>query len=143
VKGEIARSAARGIVAAMAMTGLRTVTEGLGWLERSPPDAIADEHARELLHRAKLNSDVAIELAHWGYGGFGGAAFGMLPERFRRHAWSGPLYGLAIWLAFETGLAPLLGLRHAEQKKVVARLANAADHVLYGVVVAGSWPHEG
>jgi hypothetical protein len=142
VKGEIVRSAARGMVAAMAMTGLRTVTEGIGLLERSPPDAIADEHARELLQRAKLNSNVAIELAHWGYGGFGAVAFGILPERFRRHTWAGPLYGLAIWLAFEAGLAPLLGLRHAERKQVVARLAIAADHVLYGAVVAGSWPHE-
>jgi hypothetical protein len=31
------------------------------------------------------------ELAHWAYGCMGGAAFGLLPARLRRHSWSGPL----------------------------------------------------
>jgi hypothetical protein len=126
----------------MAMTGLRTVTEGLGLLQQSPPDAIAEEHANDLLDRMDLDRDVAIELAHWAYGGLGALPFGLLPEAVRRKAWSGPLYGLAVWLGFEMGVAPLLGLRHLEQKKIVGRLAIAADHVLYGTVVARTGPHE-
>ena len=38
---EAIRGGARGAVAAMAMTGMRRVTTGLGLLERTPPDALA------------------------------------------------------------------------------------------------------
>jgi len=131
---------ARGVVAAMAMTGMRTATGALGLLEQSPPDAIADEHANELIARLGLNREAAVELAHWAYGGLGGLAFGLLPAALRRHVWAGPVYGLGTWLAFELGVAPLLGLRHLQQKKVVSRVALAADHLLYGAVVARSTP---
>ena len=39
----MARSAARGVIAAMAMTGMRRVTTGLGLLEQAPPDAMAEQ----------------------------------------------------------------------------------------------------
>ena len=61
----------------------------------------------------------------------------MLPTRFRRHGTAGPAYGLAIWLAFELGIAPLLHVQYAVERQVVGRLVLALDHVLYGVVVAG------
>ena len=75
----------------------------------------------------------ATELAHWGYGALGGAAFALLPESLRSRRAAGPLFGLAIWVGFERVIAPLLGLRR-EGRRV--RAALAADHVLYGVLVA-------
>ncbi|MBA2384509.1 MAG: hypothetical protein H0V68_07600, partial [Actinobacteria bacterium] len=50
---------------------------------------------------------------------------------------SGPVYGIVAWLAFETVLAPVLGLPTKERWQISDRLAVAADHVLYGLVVSG------
>jgi hypothetical protein len=61
----IARSGARGLLAAMAMTGMRTVTANLGLLEKSPPAAIVEQRAprgiqRRLVHRAMLALDHSL-----------------------------------------------------------------------------------
>jgi hypothetical protein len=131
------QAAARGVIAAMAMTGMRKLTMGLGLVEQVPPEMVAQEGVPALLaripheHRAEV-----LELAHWAYGGAGGAVFGALPAAIRRHLWAGPAYGLAIWLGFEAGIAPLVGLKGAREWRVSERLAIAADHLLYGVVVA-------
>ena len=60
----------------------------------------------------------------------------MLPEGLRRSSWSGPVYGLVLWLGFELGIAPLLGLRHAKEPRPAEQIALAADHVLYGFVLS-------
>jgi hypothetical protein len=127
----------RGAIAAMAMTGMRAFTVDLGIVEQSPPEAIFKQRARGLIRGVPRNRRrSAIELAHWGYGAAGGAAFGMLPESVRRRAWSGPLYGLAVWLGFEIGIAPLLGLKQARKLRLAERAALAADHLLYGLVLS-------
>ena len=86
----------------------------------------------------------AVELAHWGYGAAGGATFAILPARLRRRAWAGPAYGLVVWLGFEAVIAPVLGLKQATQPRVAERLALAADHLLYGLVLSEMRrrPHE-
>ena len=134
----IAHAAARGLVGAMAMSGMRKLTGGLGLLDESPPDAIAEEHADHFLARLPINRDVAVEVAHWTYGAVGGALFGALPRAVRRHAWSGPAYGVASWLVYEAAIAPVLGLTARRQTTITGRLALAADHVLYGTVVGRS-----
>ena len=58
----------------------------------------------------------------------------------RRHRWAGPLYGLVLWLGFELGIAPVLGLSQAQRVRVIDRLALAADHLLYGVVLSATRP---
>ncbi len=127
------RAGLRGLVAAMAMSGMRQMTTGLGWLERIPPEEVLNDEGPSGRPRARA----AVELAHWTYGSAGGAAFGLLPTALRRSRLAGPVYGLAVWLTFELGIAPVLGVRSADRRTVVSRLALAADHVLYGVVVAG------
>ncbi len=134
----IAHAAVRGVVGAMAMSGMRKLTGGLGLLDEVPPDAIAQEHADHFLARLRFDRDVAVEAAHWTYGAVGGALFGALPSAFRRHVWSGPVYGVASWLLYEAAIAPLLGVTAAKQKTLAGRLALAADHVLYGTVVGRS-----
>jgi hypothetical protein len=133
-----AEGAGRGAVAAMAMTGMRVLTVDVGLVQQAPPDAIARQKARGLLRRVPRNRRrTAIELVHWSYGAVGGAGFALLPDELRRRPWAGPAYGLAAWLGFELGISPLLGLRRTKRVPVAERAALAADHALYGAVLAG------
>jgi hypothetical protein len=133
-----AEGAGRGAVAAMAMTGMRVLTVDLGIVDQTPPQAIARQKARGLLRRVPRDRRrAAIELAHWSYGAAGGAVFGLLPDELRRRPWAGPAYGLAVWLGFEVGISPLIGLRRTKRVPVAERAALAADHALYGTVLAG------
>jgi len=56
----------------------------------------------------------------------------------RSHAWAGPAFGLVVWLGFELGIAPVLGLTQAKRVRPVDRLALAADHLLYGLVLSAT-----
>lgn len=136
------RAFGRGVVAAMAMTGMRRVTTGLGLVRVSPPESIAKQGAPALLARVPSRyRNVAIELAHWGYGGCAGAGFASMPRRLQRMPAAGPIFGLATWLAFDKGIAPALKLIQAERPHAVERLALLADHILYGILVAESRDH--
>ena len=139
--GEVLHAAGRGAVGAMAMTGMRVITTKLGLLEQTPPEAISRQRSRgvrALLRRApSRQQEGLIEAAHWAFGAGGGAAFGALPRTVRRRPWAGPTYGLVMWLGFELGIAPALGLSQAQRLRPVDRLALAADHLLYGVVLSG------
>ena len=130
--------ALRGAIAAMAMTGMRVVTVGLDLLPKDPPEEIFEDalpHLLELVPREYREE--AIELAHWGFGALGGATFALLPAALRSHRWSGPAYGIGAWSFFESVLAPMLGLRKPSERPTSERAAIIADHVLYGLVVAG------
>jgi hypothetical protein len=135
--GEIAHAAARGVVGAMAMSGVRAFTVSLGLVDQEPPKAILRKTTGGLIGLVpKGRRRAAIELCHWAYGAAGGAAFGALPDGVRRRAWAGPVYGLVTWLGFELGIAPALGLRHAKQPRPVDRLFLAIDHLIYGLVLS-------
>ena len=122
----------------MAMSGARRVTTNLGMAGTTPPEAIVRHHAPLPLATANRERKEAVtELAHWSYGAACGALFALLPCGLRRRRWIGPAYGLSIWLAFEVVLAPLLDLRHVEDRGGLGRFTIAMDHVLYGLVVAG------
>ena len=138
--GEVLHAAARGAVGAMAMTGMRVLTTELGLLEETPPRAISRQRARAaraLLRLAPRKQRAGlVEAAHWAFGAGAGAAFGALPGTVCRRHWAGPMYGLVVWLGFELGIAPVLGLSQAKRVRPVDRLALAADHLLYGVVLS-------
>ncbi len=135
---DVAHSGLRGVIGAMAMTGMRTFTVDLGIVEQSPPQAIAKQRrARGVLRRVpRKHRRPAVELGHWSFGGLAGAGFGLLPDALRRRAWAGPAYGLLTWLGFELVLAPALGLSQARQLRLVDRGALAVDHLLYGLVLS-------
>jgi len=134
---EIAHAGVRGAVAAMAMTGMRTLTVALGLVQQTPPQAIVRQRARGLIRRIpRRRRRAAIELMHWGYGAAGGVGFGLLPKSLHRRRWAGPLYELLLWLSFELGLAPLLGPEQAKRVRPAERTALAADHLLYGFVLS-------
>jgi hypothetical protein len=135
----VIRAGARGLVAAMAMTGTRTVTAAVGGPhEKSPPQAIVEERApRPVRELPARHRQALTELAHWGYGAGGGVLFALLPHQIRTRASAGPLYGLALWLTFELAIAPALGVRHTRHRAALWRTVIAFDHVLYGIMVAG------
>ncbi|MBV7697833.1 DUF1440 domain-containing protein [Streptomyces sp. TRM70350] len=134
----VSRAGARGLVAAMAMTGSRTVAAGIAPGERTPPQAIVEKEAPVLFSRmGRYQREAVTELLHWAYGAGGGMAFGLLPARIRRFPGTGVAYGLTFWLAFEAGIAPLLGIERGRHRKALWLVVIALDHVLYGVVVAG------
>jgi hypothetical protein len=136
-RAEIAHATLRGAVAAMAMTGMRAFTVDLGIVEQTPPSAVLKKKARGLIRQVpRTRRRAAIELAHWGYGAAGGAFFGALPDALRRKPWAGPAYGLAVWVGFEAGIAPVLGLTQARELRVAERTALALDHLLYGLVLS-------
>jgi uncharacterized membrane protein YagU involved in acid resistance len=136
--GGLADGAARGVVAAMTMTGMRRVTKGLGLVEQAPPERIATQGFPRLLALVPADHrEEAIELAHWAYGAAAGVLYGSMPAVLRRQFWAGPAYGLATWVFFETILGPaLLGLAVQENRPTRERLALAADHLLYGAVLS-------
>jgi hypothetical protein len=144
VTQRVAWGVVRGTVGAMAMTGMRQVTTGLGLVEQTPPDAIIKQRASGLLVRtprlaflvAKRQTAV-IELAHWFYGAAGGAAFAMLPHRVLRSRWVGPGYGVLTTAMFELGIVPILGLDKAKKIRPAEQLMFLADHLLYGIILAG------
>jgi hypothetical protein len=119
---------------------MRVMTTELGLLEQTPPEAVSRQRARglrALLRRAPRRQRTGlVETAHWAFGAGGGAAFGALPRTVRRRRWAGPIYGLVVWLGFELGLAPALGLSQSKRLRPVDRLTLAADHLLYGVVLS-------
>ena len=134
---DVLHAAARGAIDAMAMTGMRVFTRDLGIVKQPPPEAIAKQKAHGLLRRVpRGRRRAAVELAHWGYGAAGGALFGALPESVRLQPWAGPMYGFAIWVGFEAGIAPVLGLKQAKKLRLAERAALAADHLLYGIVLS-------
>jgi hypothetical protein len=136
--GLVARASVRGLVAAMAMTGLRVVTTRSGLPERTPPDTIVDQAAPAAVSQLpKRQREVVTQLAHWLYGASGGAAYALLAERIRRRAWSGPAYGGGLWLLFELAISPALQLEYARERPIAWRAMIILDHLLYGVIVGG------
>jgi len=135
--GELAHAGLRGVIAAMAMSGMRACTQSLGLVKQTPPQAIFRQRARFLLWSVPRKRRRAVEeLTHWSYGAVGGVTYGALPDAVRRRLWSGPIFGLALWLGFELGVAPVLGLKQSGQLRPVERAALLADHLLYGLVLS-------
>lgn len=129
--------AARGTVAAMAMSGMREVAMGLGMIERTPPEAVLREGVPALLRQVpEHRRSAAVQVAHWGYGATAGAAFGLVPARLRASKLAGPVYGVLAWGLFELVLAPALDLAHAHNARPKERAALLIDHVFFGCVVA-------
>jgi hypothetical protein len=135
MKTDALHGAVRGVIGAMSMTGTRQITADLGLVRATPPEMIA-KHARGLRRVPKARRQAAVVLLHWGVGAQGGAMYGLLPESVRRTRWSGPVWGLVIWAAFDALVGPLLGVKKGDWPNARERAALVGDHVLYGFVLS-------
>jgi hypothetical protein len=125
----------RGVAAAMAMSGVRSVTTALGLVRLTPPEEVGSHGAAPLLARVRPERrGAALELAHWSYGALGGAVFDALPTGARRSRLAGAAYGVGLWVFFETVVAPILGAPQRE-RPTSERATLIADHVLYGLLL--------
>jgi len=133
---ELPHATMRGVIAAMAMTGLRVFAVHAGLIREDPPSRLVRKQARGLLRSvSRKRRRMVVELVHWAMGALFGAVFGLLPDKVRRRAWSGPVFGVLVWLGFDRGVAPLLGLTVAEWPKGRERAVFVADHLLFGLVL--------
>jgi uncharacterized membrane protein YagU involved in acid resistance len=132
----VIHAAFRGIVGAMAMTGLRVFALHAGVIREEPPSRLTRKQGRGLLKRVRRGQRRAVvELVHWATGAVFGIAFALLPETVRRKQWSGPVYGILVWLGFDGVVAPTLGLTERSWPKGRERLVFVLDHLLFGLVL--------
>ena len=129
--------AMRGVIGSLAMSGLRQFSASLGLIEKTPPEEIADEPADGLMERVPPERRKAAVLAiHSAIGAAGGVTYGAVPNVVRQKSWSGPIWGMIIWVSYEAGVAPLLGLKHERDVPPGERATLIADHLLYGYILA-------
>ena len=127
----------RGVVGAMAMTGIRVFALHAGLIREDPPSRLTRKQARGLLKLIpRKRRRVVVELVHWAMGAAFGFVFALLPEGIRRKRWSGPVYGVLVWLGFDAIVAPALGLTERSWPKGRERAVFIADHVLFGLVLS-------
>jgi hypothetical protein len=130
-------AAFRGIVAAMAMTGVRTLAQHLGVVREDPPARVARKQAKGLLRSVpRRRRGAVVEGIHWGMGAAFGLVFGMLPDSIRLKPWSGPLYGFLVWVGFDTVAAPALGLKQRRWPHGQERTVFMIDHLLFGLILS-------
>jgi hypothetical protein len=130
-------AAFRGSVAAMAMTGVRTLAQHLGVIREDPPARVARKQAKGLLRSVpRRRRGAVVELIHWSMGAAFGLVFGLLPEPIRMKAWAGPAYGFLVWLGFDTAVAPALGLKQRRWPHGKERAVFVVDHLLFGLVLS-------
>jgi hypothetical protein len=129
-------SAFRGIVGAMAMSGVRMFAQHLGLTREDPPSRLARKQAKGLLRSVpRRRRGAVVELIHWAMGGVLGLIFGLLPERIRQQPWAGPVFGLLTWLGFDAVIAPAAGLKQRRWPHGAERAVFLVDHLLFGLVL--------
>ncbi len=134
---EIVHATLRGAIGAMAMTGVRVFAMHAGLIREDPPSRLTRKRAHGLLAKVpRKRRRTVIELVHWSMGGLFGLLFGLLPDGIRRRAWSGPVYGVLVWMGFDAVAAPALGLTERDWPKGRERAVFVADHALYGFVLS-------
>ena len=127
----------RGIIGAMAMTGLRMFAMHAGLVRDDPPARLARKQAKGLLRSVpRKRRGAVVQLIHWAIGGIFGALFGLLPESVRRRPWAGPVFGFAVWLGFDTVVAPAAGLKQHRWPHGSERAMFIVDHLLFGLVLS-------
>ena len=127
----------RGIVGAMAMTGVRMFAMHAGLVREDPPARLARKQAKGMLKSVpRKRRGAVVELIHWAVGAQLGLLFGLLPERVRLKPWAGPAFGLLAWFAFDGFGAPALGLKERRWPHGAERAVFLVDHLLFGLVLS-------
>jgi uncharacterized membrane protein YagU involved in acid resistance len=126
----------RGIVGAMAMTGVRQLASQAQVIGDDPPARMARKQGKGFLRTVpRRKRGAVVELVHWVMGALFGLVFGVLPESVRMKAWAGPVYGFLVWLGFEAVVSPALGLKQRRWPHGRERAVFVVDHLLFGLVL--------
>jgi uncharacterized membrane protein YagU involved in acid resistance len=126
----------RGIVGAMAMTGVRQFASQAQVIGDDPPARMARKQGKGLLRTVpRRKRGAVVEFVHWVMGAVFGLVFGVLPESIRMKAWAGPAYGFLVWMGFETVVSPALGLKRRRWPHGKERAVFVVDHLLFGLVL--------
>jgi uncharacterized membrane protein YagU involved in acid resistance len=126
----------RGVVGAMAMTGIRQCASQAQVIRDDPPARMARKQGKGLLRTVpRQKRGAVVELIHWVTGALFGLVFGLLPESIRMKAWAGPAYGFLVWLGFETMAAPAMGLKQRRWPHGKERFIFLIDHLLFGLIL--------
>jgi uncharacterized membrane protein YagU involved in acid resistance len=126
----------RGIVGAMAMTGIRQFASQAQIIRDDPPARMARKQGKGMLRTVpRRKRGAVVELIHWAMGAVFGLLFGLLPESIRMKMWAGPVYGFLVWLGFETTVAPALGLKQRRWPHGTERAIFMVDHLLFGLIL--------
>lgn len=141
VLARIAAGATGGLVGSALMGGPFLAARKMGLTGKPPPEHITEQ----LLHRAGIHADRETEdaismAAHLGFGGAGGAVYGLVAPQaasVRRALAYGGAYGTAIWAVSYAGWIPAFGLLPSPTRDQPERqLVLLINHWIYGATVA-------
>jgi hypothetical protein len=127
----------------MAMTGMRVVTTELGLSRANPAPGRQPSAPRRPRSASSGATPAASRLDRdrpLGLRGRRRRSGRNAPKTVRARWLTGPAYRLLVWLGFEPGIAPMLGLKQTKRVRPVDRLALATDHPIYGLVLSGLRP---
>lgn len=127
----VVNGAIAGFCATMAMTiAMRVLERKLPATDRYPLPP--REITQIVLHPEDRDAAALSLLAHFGFGAFAGALYGLLPRKV-----PGLLYGPFVWTASYLGWVPIAGiLKPATSHPVGRNLLMIAVHLVWGVCTA-------
>lgn len=111
------------------MSALRTLTTRVGLVRRTPPDEITSQIGGLSPEQRRA----VMALVHVGVGAAAGVLFAAYQRPRRAPRWTGVAYGIGVQAAYEAAVAPFVAA--PRDRPLRERLAIAADHVLYGLVL--------
>jgi uncharacterized membrane protein YagU involved in acid resistance len=121
------------------MSGVIWGTRHLGvYRSSTPPNAVAARLTQRLMgkHPAGGAQKALTTLSHVGFGAAAGAAYGATSRVRPPSAWTGALFGLAIWVVSYKGWIPALGVMPPPEDDERGRtLTMAAANVVYGATL--------
>lgn len=141
IHARLLAGAAAGVLATGAHTLVMWTAKRAGLLGELPPRKIT----RALLgpFRSRRALDAQTALAHVGFGLALGAAFALLPRRWRSPA-TGTAFGTLVWATSYVGWVPRLGVMPKPTWDRPGRpTAMVLAHVAFGLVLGGAlrrWP---
>jgi hypothetical protein len=132
VPARIARGAAAGVVATLAMSALVLVVRRCGVLPSLPPRDVVDRLGPAL---DEDTARVVTAASHLAYGAAAGAVLAAVAGR-RVGTVSGGAYGAALWVVGYEGWVPAIGaLPPAHRDRPDRALPMLAAHLVYGAVL--------
>jgi hypothetical protein len=132
-----ALGALAGLVGGGCMTVAHVALKRAGALDKTSPEAVAEELGRGTGRRPRAWYGAVEQLAHVVYAAGWGAVYGAIARRPRRWAATGAGFGALVWAGNFLGIVPAAGIAAGPRRAPRGQLAAAlAAHLVYGVATA-------